>query len=174
MSFNGSLPDEILLWLDEEGRDAVSEGGVPYKKIGKEVRVGKLVMLLTRLKEMGAEYDYFTNANCLEIAESCIPYQQSIGVREWKKQRLYVLKDIHKARVKVYGPSGRENDPIQRGREEIEGEKLTVEDAALVVRTERKPVEVRKSKEFDRSKVKDREPSRDVVDPELEDLLGNK
>ncbi|HXN74860.1 MAG TPA: hypothetical protein VN855_00015 [Candidatus Acidoferrum sp.] len=177
MSFRGSLTEELDKWLQEEGIPATSRKGIPFQKIEPRVRQAKLEILFTRLQELGATREFFYGSNRDEIAEACIPHKKSLRPKDWRELRYYAWRDIDRVRVKIFGtPDGtREAPVVKKSKEELDIRQQLDEESEIKVYSAPEPrEESKKAKEFDRSKVKDREPSRFVIDPELEDLLGNK
>lgn len=184
MAINFVLSDEICIWKDEIaeagilGNKAIGKNGIPYDKVDQTKRIDALLILINRLKNLGAEREYFVGTRRDEIISSINPPKKSIPLSSWRERIRGTSKDLDKVLNRVFGPRRPENVVVnsnsidekirQEGIAEF-GEDVQEAESSL-------PIKKSERKEFDPStigggfgKVDEQE-----INPEMAELLGYK
>lgn len=200
MLFN--LKEEVLQWKEEYGTDAVNSRGVPYKKIDPKNLRESMIVLVEKLKALGAEKNYFYPSTVQNIiANECVAPQGAITADAYRIGRKKAWEALDVALIKVYGTDSeirkRQGEAAKVAKPEVNPEREKTE-AALEKRAEERielPAVIRtpentvhksaveaavesappakELKEFDPSKSNVPDPEV-TIDQEMADILGYK
>lgn len=186
LAFN--LAEEILKWKEEYGATGQDSHGVPYPYIEWAKRKDLLIILLTSLKELGAEKGHFKSARFRDpIVKACTGPKGAISKKAYTTGMKLGYEDLDRAILDVFGTDsdyykkhGKQREPIAEEAESrleakviADSEKEAEEkvDLPSIARTPENTVEAKPIKRFDPSKSDVPEVD-DMVDPEMADLLG--
>lgn len=132
MPFN--LSEELFVWAKEYGDETLSKAeGLYYQIDYKRGKRAKLfVLLLTKLKGLGAEKGYFKAGSVKDaIIRFCLPPKHVLGNKKYANATVCVLKDLEIALIEVYGSESdyyknngkvRDSEPTEKSKLEISAE----------------------------------------------------
>ena len=182
------LAEEVLKWKEEYGATGQDSHGCPYPYIEWAKRKDLLVILLTSLKELGAEKGHFKSARFRDpIVKACTGPKGAISKKAYTTGMKLGYEDLDRAILDVFGTDsdyykkhGKQREPIAEENESSLEAKVKDEsdkeadqkiDPPSAVRTPENTVEDKPIKKFDPSKSDVPEVD-DMVDPDMAELLG--
>lgn len=187
LAFN--LAEEILRWKEEYGATGQDSHGVPYPYIEWGKRKELLIILLTTLKEMGAEKGHFKSARFRDpIVKACTGPKGAISKKAYTTGMKLGYEDLDRAILEVFGTDSdyykkhgksritltietEESSLEAKVKDDSDKEAETKIDPPSAIRTPENTVESKPIKKFDPSKSDVPEVD-DMVDPEMAELLG--